>query len=200
MAPRDRRAFLTGLGTSALAMVGVGALGRSALASRGQSPPPPLDEHGGGGHLPSGPAAPLTTPVHDDLPTAPDAAVHAYLAPLAAGSTIAGWTLTRVHSVFRGALPLVLAHADGRRAQIDLLRHDDASPPGIAATGAGHLYLVNSGRGEISGKGRTTPPDLEAAIHALARALAHRDGAALALVSQAERHRRYPGGVYVVPT
>ncbi len=194
MAPRDRRAFLTGLGTSALLAVGAGALGRTALASPGKSPPPPLDEHGGA-HRPSGPAAPATTRVHDDVPTAPDAAVNAYLAPLAAGSMVAGWTLTRVHGVFRGALPLVLAHADGRRAQIDLLRHDDASPPGIAATTAGHLYLVNSGRGS-----RTTPPDLEAAIHALARALTHRDGAALALVSQAERHRRYPGGVYVVPT
>ncbi|MBK7071480.1 MAG: hypothetical protein IPH44_04170 [Myxococcales bacterium] len=186
---RSRRAFLSGLGRSAALVVGTGALAKVAVASPGKSPPPPVDDVGA-----SGPPAPVTTRVHDDLPPPPDAAVHAFLAPLAVGATFGGWTLARIHGVFRGGLPLVLAHADGRRAQIDLLRHDAASPPGIAATGAGHLYLVNSGRGT-----RPTPPDLEAAIAQLAQALRHRGGDALALTSQAERHRRFPGGVYVVP-
>lgn len=187
---RSRRAFLTGLGRSAALAVSTGALAKVAAASPGQSPPPPVDDVGA-----SGPAAPVTTRVHDDLPPPPDAAVAAFLAPLAVGATFGAWTLTRIHGVFRGGLPLVLAHADGRRAQVDLLRHDAASPPGIAATGAGHLYLVNSGRGT-----RATPADLEGAIRLVAAALRHRDGAGLALISQAERHRRFPGGVYVVPT
>ena len=187
---RSRRAFLTGLGRSAALAVSTGALAKVAAASPRQSPPPPVDDVGA-----SGPAAPATARAHDDLPPAPDAAVHAFLAPIAVGATFGGWTLARVHGVFRGGLPLVLAHADGRRAQVDLLRHDAASPPGIAATGAGHLYLVNSGRGT-----RATPPDLEGAIRLIAAALRHRDGAGLALISQAERHRTFPGGVYVVPT
>ncbi|MBL8621662.1 MAG: hypothetical protein JNK64_10170 [Myxococcales bacterium] len=187
---RSRRAFLSGLGRSAALVVSSGALAKVAAASPGKSPPPPVDDVGA-----SGPPAPTTTRIHDDLPPPPDAAVHAFLAPLAVGATFGSWTLARIHGVFRGGLPLVLAHADGRRAQVDLLRHDAASPPGIAATGAGHLYLVNSGRGT-----RTTPPDLEAAITQLAQALRHRGGDALALTSQAERHRRFPGGVYVVPT
>ncbi|MBK9030456.1 MAG: hypothetical protein IPL61_03795 [Myxococcales bacterium] len=188
--PRNRRAFLTGLGQSAALVVAGGVLARTATASPRQSPPPPLDDHG---VSPSGPAAPVTARVHDDLPPAPDAAATAFLGPLA-GTSLGAWTVTRVHGVFRGGLPMVLAHADGRRAQVDLLRHDAASPPGIAATGAGHLYLVNSGRGA-----RTTPPDLELAIRQLAQVLAQRPGDGLGLLSQAERHRRFPGGVYVVP-
>lgn len=187
---RSRRAFLTGLGRSAALVVSSGALAKVAVASPGKSPPPPVDDVGA-----SGPPAPAPARVHDDLPPPPDAAVHAFLAPLAVGATFGSWTLARIHGVFRGGLPLVLAHADGRRAQLDLLRHDAASPAGIAATRAGHLYLVNSGRGT-----RATPPDLEAAIRLVAAALRHRDGAGLALLSQAERHRTFPGGVYVVPT
>jgi hypothetical protein len=193
--PRGRRAFLTRLGQSAAVVVAGSVFAdippRRANASPRRSRPPPVDDLG---LAPGGPAAPSTTPVHDDLPPAPDAATTAFAAGLT-GTSVGAWTVARVHGVFRGGLPMVLAHADGRRAQIDLLAHDAASPPGIAATGAGHLYLVNSGRGT-----RTTPPDLEAAIHQLARVLAHRAGDRLGLVSQAERHRRFPGGVYVVPT
>lgn len=187
---RSRRAFLSGLAPLAAVAVGGAAFTRTASASPLRSPPAPVDDLGA---APGGPAAP-PTPVHEDLPPAPDAAASAFVAGLA-GTRLGAWTVARVHGVFRGGLPMVLAHADGRRVQVDLLRHDAASPPGIAATAAGHLYLVNSGRGQ-----RMTPPDLEAAIQQLARVLAHRPGDRLALLSQAERHRRFPGGVYVVPT
>ncbi len=193
--PAGRRAFLARLGQSAAVVVAGGVLantlGRRASASPRPGPPPPRDDLGPAAR---GPTAPSTTPVHDDLPPAPDAATTAFVAGLA-GTTLGAWTVARIHGVFRGGLPMILAHADGRRAQVDLLGHDLASPPGIAATDAGHLYLVNSGRGN-----RTTPADLEAAIQQLARVLAHRPGDGLGLVSQAERHRRFPGGVYVVPT
>ncbi len=188
--PRGRRAFLARLGQSAALVVAGGVLARTASASPRRGPPAPLDDLG---MMPSGPAAPSTPPVHDDLPPALDAATTTFVDGLV-GTTVGAWTVARVHGVFRGGLPMVLAHADGRRAQVDLLRYDLASPPGIATTRAGHLYLVNSGRGQ-----RTTPPDLEAAIQQLARVLAHRSGAGLGLLSQAERHRRFPGGVYVVP-
>lgn len=181
--PRDRRAFLTGLGRSALLAVGAGAVARAATTDRGDGARP-----GGAGS-----STAVARARHDDLPPAADADTRAFLGAVTVGTAMGAWTVAAVYGPFRGALPLVLAHPDGRRAQIDLLRHDAASPPGVAATAAGHLYLVNSGRGAAA-----TPVDLEQAIGALARALPS-DGAALPLLSQAERHRQFPGGVYVVP-
>jgi hypothetical protein len=187
---RSRRAFVTGLGRSTALLVGAGALVRAAAPSR-----PPEVARGpeaDGGDLGSSPAA-RPAARHDDLPPAPDARVRAFLGPVAVGTAVGAWSVAAVYGPFRGALPLILAHPDGRRAQVDLLRRDDASPPGVAAAPAGHLYLVNAGRGHAA-----TPPDLEDAIAALARALPG-DGAELPLVSHAERRRAFPGGVYVVP-
>ena len=181
--PRSRRAFLTGLGRSAALVVGAGALARVVVDSDGSST----------SATPAPTPTPSAQPVHDDHPPEADPAVVGFLGPVTVGTAIGAWTVARVYGPFRGGLPIVLAHADGRRAQIDLLRTDPASPPGIAATAAGQLYWVNSGRGTA-----TTPPDLEHAIRTLAATL-QGDGAELPLVSQAERHRRFPGGVYVVP-
>lgn len=183
---RSRRAFVTGLGRSTVLLVGGGALVRAAAPTRS----PAVARPEGVAAL----AAPAAAPAgHDDLPPAPDAQVRAFLGPVAVGTAVGAWSVAAVYGPFRGALPLILANPDGRRAQVDLLRHDDASPPGVAAAAAGHLYLVNAGRGHAA-----TPPDLEDAIAALARALPS-DGAGLPLVSHAERRRAFPGGVYVVP-
>ncbi len=193
---RSRRAFLGGVGQAAAALIGGGVLARVASASPASSAssghavsrdaivPPPV-----GGATSAGACG-----KHDDLPVDADLAVQTFLAPIGVGTALGAWTIARVHAVFRGALPFVLAHPDGRRAQVDLMAFDAESPPGVAATRAGQLYLVNSGRGSA-----TTPRDLELAIRRLGDLLAPRDGAALALLTFAARHRCHPGGVFVVP-
>ncbi|MEZ4399490.1 MAG: hypothetical protein R3B06_05705 [Kofleriaceae bacterium] len=191
---RSRRAFLRGIGQSAALLVGGAALAQSADAGPALADAGPALADAGDGTTPAGPPAPRTTARHDDLPTPPGPVEAGYLGPVAVGTTVGAWRVARVHGVFRGALPFVLAHADGRRAQVDLMAHDAASPPGIAAASAGHLYLVNSGGGT-----RATPPDLEHAIRQLAQRLDGRPGQALGLLSKAERGRRHPGAVYVVP-
>lgn len=185
---RSRRAFLGGAGRAAAMMLGGGLVARAASADPSptvarDAVPPPI-----------GTPTPGVCAVHDDLPRDADVAVTAFAGELGPGTALGAWTLVRLHAVFRGALPFVLAHPDGRKAQVDLMAACGESPPGIASTGAGHLYLVNSGRGTA-----TTPRDLEHAIGVLAARLAHRDGAALGLMSFAERHRCHPGGVFVVP-
>lgn len=190
--PRSRRAFLGGFGQAAAAALGGGLLAKvvhaapsAAVARDGAGSaavPPPIGTTGG------------ACGVHDDLPAAADPAALGFLGDLGPGAALGEWRVERVHAVFRGALPFVLAHPDGRRAQVDLMAVDGESPPGIATTRAGALYLVNSGRGTA-----TTPRDLEHAIGVLAARLAARDGAGLGLLSFAERHRCHPGGVFVVP-
>lgn len=195
---RSRRAFLGGVGHAAAALIGGGVLARVASAS----PASPAEHARRSRRLgrdaivpPIGSTASANgCGRHDDLPTDADLAVTGFLGPIGVGTAIGAWTIARVHAVFRGALPFVLAHPDGRRAQVDLMTFDGESPPGVAATRAGQLYLVNSGRGTA-----TTPHDLERAIQRLAGLLAHRDGAGLALLSFAERHRCHPGGIFVVP-
>jgi hypothetical protein len=193
---RSRRAFLGGFGQAAAALVGGGLIARVAAASPGSSEPAVARDA-----VPP-PIGTSTCGVHDDLPAAADPAALGFLGAIGAGTALSDlaasgageWSIARVHAVFRGALPFVLAHPDGRRAQVDLMAIDGESPPGIAATRAGQLYLVNSGRGTM-----TTPRDLERAIQRLGELLASRDGAGLGLLSFAERHRCHPGGVFVVP-
>jgi len=189
---RSRRAFLGGFGHAAAALVGGGLLARVAQASPAAAIARDTGMPAGAGASGSGGAA--TCRLHDDLPVDADRAVHGYLGAIGAGTAVGAWTIARVHGVFRGALPFVLAHLDGRKAQLDLMASDGESPPGIATTRAGQLYLVNSGRGSA-----TTPHDLEHSIRVLAGLLADRDGAALGLMSFVERHRCHPGGVFVVP-
>lgn len=202
-AARSRRAFLRRAGLGAASLVGGGLAAKVARAERRPDDATHLDRPDRGASSAAGAPAiaddGAACALHDDLPRDADPAVRAFLGAVGPGTILGGaglgaWQVARVHAVFRGALPFVLARADGRKAQVDLMRHDDGSPAGIAAIRAGHLYLVNAGRGATF-----TPPDLEAAIHALGRALADRDGGALALASFAERQRCHPGGVFVVP-
>jgi hypothetical protein len=179
----NRRAFLGGVGRGLALLVAGGAVVRS-----------PHEAPRSDGLTPDRPRPNPSKARHDDLPPPVDPSVSQFLGTVGVGTSLGAWTVAQVHGVFRGGLPIVLAHSDGRRAQVDLLAHDAGSPPGIAATTAGHLYLVNSGGGT-----RTTPPELERAIAQLARSLSGRSGLALGLVSQAERYRRHPGGIFVVP-
>src|SRR5689334_18823484 len=53
------------------------------------------------------------------------AAVRAYFGPaLTDGSKLDRWTIVSVFDVHNGAIPVVLATADGTRVHVDLLRRD----------------------------------------------------------------------------
>ncbi len=180
----DRRAFLGRAALGAATLVGGVAAAGLIKAGEAQADPGPRV-------LPP-PAPPRA--VHDDYAGDPDDAVRAFLGPITVGTAVGGWSIARVHGVFRGALPFVLAHADGRRVQVDLMASEAGAPAGVAATTRGQLYLVNRGRGSAA-----TPPDLEDAIRALAAMIAAREAvAALPLDSFVARHFRHPGGVFVI--
>jgi hypothetical protein len=185
-----RRAFLARAGKmTGLAVVG-GAIASKTVAAAG---------HNASRTAPTDTVAPRVTeqqckPIHDDLPVEADAATKAFLGPIAAGMALGSWTVARVHSVFHGALPFVLANGD-QRVQVDLMAHDAESPRGVAGTSKGQLYVVNSGRGKAF-----TPQDLVDAVAELGQVLAERERShSLPLQSFAERHRCHPNGVFVVP-
>lgn len=181
----DRRAFLrrAAFGAATLA----GGTVATGLAVRGHAEP--------GDRVVPPPAPPPVA--HGDVPPAADEDVIRFLGPIAAGTALGAWSIARVHGVFRGALPFVLAHDDGRRVQVDLMARDDGAPAGVATTATGALYVVNAGRGATE-----TPADLEASTRTLAAMLRAREAVipAPALHGFGERHRRYPGGVFVIAT
>jgi hypothetical protein len=69
---------------------------------------------------------------------------------LAVGSAIDRWTVVAVHPVNCGAVPVVLATADGRRYQVDLLARDPSGPAGVANTERLSLFVANQGDGRTA--------------------------------------------------
>lgn len=186
-----RRAFLARAGKlTGLAVIGGAVASRTASAKAA-----PVAARSGASQASEVQARTEQCVAHDDLPTEADAATAAFLGPIAPGMALGAWTVARVHSMFHGALPFVLSNTAGKRVQVDLMAHDAESPRGVAATGNGQLYVVNSGRGTAF-----TPQDLVDAVSELASALAERERThSLPLQSFAERHRCHPNGVFVVP-
>ncbi len=108
----------------------------------------------------------------NEAPPLPPAgpAVRALFGDLTDGSAIEKWRLVRVHDLRDGAIPVVLAGADGRELRVEIRRRDPAGPKAIAETPRLALYLANGGSGstptiEESGQG----------VMALGRALATRE-------------------------
>jgi len=140
-------------------------------------------------------AASQSTPVHDDLPPQVDAEVRAFLGPIRPGLRLGTWTIAATYGLHRGALPFVLRDDRGQRMQVDLMARDAASPPGVAFTERGQLYVINSGRGDTF-----TPNHVVDTVQRLARLLRERERQhALPLDGFARRHQRYPDGIFVVP-
>lgn len=132
-------------------------------------------------------------------PEASRAAVGALFGPIGPGTRIARWEVVAIHGIHLGAIPVVLATADGRRFQVDVLRADTAAgAPSPVATAAGlSTFLVNWGDGRTS-----TDEEQGLGAMALLDALAARIGGGAAvpeLATWRERQARHPDGVYGVP-
>ena len=132
--------------------------------------------------------------VHRWRASGPEAQLFAELLP---GTTLDRWTIVAVHPVKLGAIPVVLATADGSRFQVDVMARDPHGPPGVAETEHLSLYVRNSGDGQ-------TATDEEQGLGAmsLARALRAREAetsSAPGLLTLAERHRQHPDGSFGVP-
>jgi hypothetical protein len=205
-----RRAFLRRAGQAAVVVVGGGVIAK-VTASAARANPRRMHAAAAGqradtmarmpeqaatmARMPEHAATMSQCSAHDDLPGAPDAAVRAFLGPIGEGTEVGAWTVERVHGVFRGALPFVLRNDAGRKVQIDLMAAGADSPPGVASTERGQLYIVNSGRGN-----RFTPADLEQATRLLAALIGERETRArLELMTLGQRQACHPRGVFVVP-
>lgn len=120
------------------------------------------------------------------------------LGSLRAGDVLDRWTVVRVHPLHLGAVPVVLATAEGRRYQVDVLARDPAGPPGVANTERLSLYVVNSTReGGTDGQRRT---DEEQGLGAMALAQAlEADASVPGLLTLQQRQRQHPRGAFGVP-
>lgn len=125
--------------------------------------------------------------------------VRRFLGELQPGRTLEGrWTIEKVEGRRFGAIAILLRAADGSRAQVDVLRRNDAAgdPSPIATTDSLALYLSNRGNG-----GQPTVEEHGLGVMALSRALARREEAGNrppSLLSFAERRQRHPLGSYAI--
>jgi hypothetical protein len=73
------------------------------------------------------------------------------IAPLAAGSTLGGWTIERVLPVEGGAASVVVVDAAQRKFQLDICARDEREPRGgPAQTEHFEVFLANGGDGETA--------------------------------------------------
>lgn len=119
------------------------------------------------------------------------------LGDLRPGAAVGQWTLVAVHPIRHGALPVVLADANGVRYQVDVLARDAAGPDGVANTDRLSFFVANRGDGG-------TPTDEGQGLGAMALAAAlserERSGATLPeLATFSERASAYPDGSFAVP-
>jgi hypothetical protein len=128
--------------------------------------------------------------------SAHDAGADALFEGLEAGTRIDRWTVVAVHEPRMGAIPVVLATADGRSYQVDVLARDDAGPRGVAQTQRFALFVANNGDGALA-----TDEEQGLGALALAAALGERErtlAQSPALLTMNERAARYPDGGFSV--
>jgi hypothetical protein len=178
-----RRDALTtiGIAGAAAAIVGAGA----AEVAQHANGLPSHDAHGG--------VVPNVDP-----PVALDPHTQALFAPLMASGRVGEYQLVAVHAIKLGAIPVVLATAEGTRFQIDVLRHDASvgGVNGVRSRGSFTVALHNEGAG-------ADPTSEQAGLGAMALldALAEREaeGASVpALATLRERTSRFPRAVFAV--
>lgn len=116
---------------------------------------------------------------------------------LALGSAIGRWTVVAVHPVHCGAVPVVLATADGHRYQVELLARDPSGPEGVANTDALSLFVANQGDGRTATDEEQGLGAMALAEHLRAREVA--GWAAPSLLTLAQRSAQYPDGAFGVP-
>jgi hypothetical protein len=167
----DRRRFLTALGVAG-AVTSASRVG--AALSRGR-----------GGH-PARRAAP------------PTAAVRALFGDVTPGARLADrWRVVAIFGVTDGAIPVILAGADGARFQVDVLARDDAGPSPVAVTRSLGLFLSNGGDGALASR-----ENHGLGARALAAALARNEAAGArvppSLLTLRARLARVPLGAFRV--
>ena len=168
-----RRGFLTVIGASAGAAVIAKASGASAQHALAWT-------SAGAPTAPGAPAPP---------------GVPAMFGPLHPGARVERWAVVQVHPVKLGAVPVVLAGADGVPFQVDVLRRE----PSSAAVGRSRslaVYVVNGGGGA-----QPTHEDHGLAAMALAGYLADRERAGAPvprLLTHGQRTMRHPHGIFSV--
>jgi hypothetical protein len=116
---------------------------------------------------------------------------------LAAGAILGRWTVVAVHPVHFGAVPVVLATAEGLRYQVDVLARDPNGPAGVADTDRLSLFVANHGDGRTA-----TEEEQGLGVMALAEHLRAREQAgwtAPALLTLEQRAAQYPEGAFGVP-
>lgn len=147
--------------------------------------------------LPTGASASGVTPAAKPAAEL-DEHTRALFAPLMASGRVGAYQLVAVHAMKLGAIPVVLAAADGTRFQVDVLRHDTGvgAVNGVRAHGSFTVVLHNEGRG-----GDPTNEAAGLGAMALLDALSAREaeGATLpALATLRERTSRFPRAVFSV--
>ncbi len=117
-------------------------------------------------------------------------------AGLAPGQAVDRWTVIAVHAVHLGAVPIIVANADGSRFQVDVLARDLAGPSGVARTERFDLFIANHGDG-------ATATEEEQGLGAMALAEVVRAHEAKAdvppLLTIGQRASQHPQGAYGVP-
>jgi hypothetical protein len=119
-------------------------------------------------------------------------------AGLRPGRRIDRWTVVAVHDVHLGAVPIVMATAEGERFQVDVLARDPGGPHGVAETDRFALFIANRGDGH-------TATAEEHGLGAMAIAVVMRDaesqpGASFPdLLTLSQRAASHPQGAYGVP-
>lgn len=117
-------------------------------------------------------------------------------AGLVPGQHVGRWTIVAVHAVHLGAVPIVVANADGSRFQIDVMARDPDGPGGVARTDRFDLFIANHGDGQTA-----TQEEQGLGAMALAEVLrAHEARAEVpTLLTMHQRAAQHPQGAYGVP-
>ncbi|MEM9074727.1 MAG: hypothetical protein AAGE52_39895 [Myxococcota bacterium] len=128
-----------------------------------------------------------TTPraTHAENPPPADATTAHLLGAIAAGDPVASFSFVRAHGTFFGAIPVVLADAEGQLLQFDVLANDSIPSP-LAATENYAVFFVDGGEGNA-------PPHPRVAE--AARALASRLRGGVSLLTFRQRAERFPTSV-----
>lgn len=114
------------------------------------------------------------------------------------GTSLGPGTIVRIHPLHLGAVPVVLATAEGHRYQVDVLARDRQGSPGVANTERLSLFVVNSrALAERDGQ-RPTDEAQGLGVMALAEALVEASPPP-GLLTLGERHRHHPDGIFAVP-
>lgn len=166
-----RRGFVGAVGAGAV-LVSTGVAGS---AGRARAHVPPTET------TPPSPAPGS----HPENPAAPSAPVAAMLAAVPVGTQLGALRVVATFDVFKGAVPVLLEDAAGRRVQLDVLAASLEGPAPLAQAGAFAVFVTDGADGDAPAH-----PAVAAAARALAPALGPRPRGLLDHATRMRRHGR----------